>query len=97
MIPSDGAQDVNSSVDPVPMQMDTVPGTGNPPGAENEAAMTPSSSNDMPQTSSTTSADDMDVDDRSEDLKRKGPETRTVVLGPETKWSKTVDLVNYIT
>ena len=37
----------------------------------------------------------MDAQEETEDRKRKGPETRTVVLGPESKRSRVASLVNH--
>ena len=96
VIPSEGAQDANSSLNPVPMQMDSVPGTGDNTTNEDGIITTPSRASDLSQTSSTTSANDMDVDTLGGELKRKGPESRTVVLGPESKRSRTSDLINYM-
>eukprot|EP00439_Symbiodinium_sp_Y106_P051007 s1424_g6.t1 len=85
IVPSEGAADVT------PMDGEPMPSEGdNGPGGQDAVMESATFADPRPAPSP------MEEDDLTEDRKRKGPETRTVVLGPEAKKSKVCSLVHLV-
>ena len=85
IVPSEGAADVT------PMDGEPMPSEGdNGPGGQDAVMESATFADPRPAPSP------MEEDDLTEDRKRKGPETRTVVLGPGAKKSKVCSLVHLV-